>query len=338
VELLEVRALLSGGLTGAEPEVYLPGSLDSTPDGTVLLGQPGNSDRGGLDGPLTAGQSALTAKTSQQPDDYPLPPARGPKLRGDLEAQPAAMALLLPLNDSPQVLVPTLLTFSGRGRENEGSAAVSLANLGEPAKTGPVAERTALALNASLNPLDFMLLDLSQRTSPNRREINAPQDDGLLAQAGADSSQGLFLPRHRQALGQGESGARQVTENSAADAVEDNLSSGQRSGHAGPDASAWVASVEIRTSESFTQPEEQRTDGAGESVMLPAESISEGAIDTAEPALADPRTAIRTGRLGAAQSMVALLLASSAGLVYRYGRAVERTTRDWIRRSRFIQS
>src|SRR6266849_1621587 len=110
VELLEVRALLSGGLTGAEPEVYLPGSLDSTPDGTVLLGQPGNSDRGGLDGPLTAGQSALTAKTSQQPDDYPLPPARGPKLRGDLEAQPAAMALLLPLNDSPQVLVPTLLT------------------------------------------------------------------------------------------------------------------------------------------------------------------------------------------------------------------------------------
>jgi hypothetical protein len=145
-----------------------------------------------------------------------------------------------------------------------------------------------------------------------------------------NTSPGLFTPgqlsirdSERPAPGRGQAPAV-----GDADTVEASSSPGKRVGDEAPDARDWVASAEIRPVEALKPSRAQIGDGPGRSDIPTKTAL----IDPAEPSTAKPVLADQTRPLAVARSMVALLLASSAGLVYRYGRAARRTSREFVRR------
>jgi uncharacterized protein (TIGR03118 family) len=60
----------------------------------------------------TLANDASVGVQADQQDNYPLPPASGPTLRGDIKVQPRALPVVFPLRAASVDLAPTLLTVS----------------------------------------------------------------------------------------------------------------------------------------------------------------------------------------------------------------------------------
>jgi len=140
---------------------------------------------------LGNGTSSLISLNSPGEDDYPLPPAAGPALRGGVEGRSGELSVILPLAALPQVMTPGETLSSGNLSVTTGSPSASNPQANSvrvAAFQGQNGAGAALAFYAGAGPekaspptpfqaLD-MLLALSARTSPGgpARSVEGGQD------------------------------------------------------------------------------------------------------------------------------------------------------------------
>jgi hypothetical protein len=269
----------------SQPVVYTP---DATPnDG---------------DQHVAAGSASPADKGASQPDDYPLPPANGPALQGDVRAQPRPTAVLLPLQGSRFAVVPTLLTASDLA-----GAAIAPA---EPLLPGPGGERVLLTTSVSL-------------TSPAVDSGKAQQQTSAAPSEMSLNSDLVFWARHPQELGLP---ASMLADDLSSASVSTDISS---SGV--PRASVWVATVETRIAETPGQPHEPIAD-AGQSEGLPSENVrDEAAKQTGAVVAAEEVPPEQSRHQNLPQFFLILLLASGTSAACEFASSVRRAVCKVVR-------
>ena len=172
------------------------GKLDSTGS---IAGDAENSDgpSGNIYGavPDTLPGNTSVAVPAVQGDNYPLPPAAGPALRGDIEAAPRALPVPFPLRATSADLAPALLTVSEGAQGSPGTAtprALAVANTSgnESNVTGAASSpggslSGSLAANSSAGQNDVLSMNgpsaldilLSLRTEPDLTERMTPASE-----------------------------------------------------------------------------------------------------------------------------------------------------------------
>jgi hypothetical protein len=223
--IAQTAAPSAAGLS--QPVVYTPDATPNDGDQRVAAGSVSPADKG-----------------ASQPDDYPLPPANGPALQGDVRVQPRPTAVLLPVQGSRFAVVPTLLTASDLT-----GAAIAPA---EPLLPGPGGERVLLTTSVSLTSPAVDSGKAQEQTNAVPSEIRLNSDLAFWARR----SQELALP------------AGTLGDDLPSASVSTDVVSSTRV----PPASVWVATVETRIAETPGQSHEPAAD-AGHSEVLSLENV-----------------------------------------------------------------
>jgi hypothetical protein len=257
-------------------------------------------------------------KGSTQPDDYPLAPASGPALQGDIRAQPTPAAVLLPLSGSNFALVPTLMTTSARAAESGTRAEAALA----AAVEGRQILTDRLSLLSLGNAVGKPAQPLNAVAAAGTASADTRSETGeVLLRASARPPQEPELPAGPRADGQ--SGAWLSTNSPSPGPV--------------PAASAWVASVETRIAETPDPPYTPVAAGR-DAKALPAGNIRPGdatptagfvASQPARPGLLSPGNVRRL--------LVVLLFASGVSAAWECRHAVHKALRKVVRGPRSDQ-
>src|SRR5262245_58101586 len=103
----------NGHLAGDAWTLFFTAGIDEEAHG--LFGAIQSSEHQGAD---TAGIGVFDPHAPGEPGDYPLPPRDGPSTRGAAENRPFTNAVLLPMNDSSLILIPTLTAREQRANND----------------------------------------------------------------------------------------------------------------------------------------------------------------------------------------------------------------------------
>jgi uncharacterized protein (TIGR03118 family) len=123
-----------------------------------------------------------------QQDNYPIPPAGGPALRGDLVPATEPAAVLLALADAPLALVPTFLTSSASGPDVAANTG-PVSKAGVPDAPGATASQGSPFQQNRTAALS-RLLDLNPLTdAPTVQTVHSVEKPGHGAAATADVQQ-----------------------------------------------------------------------------------------------------------------------------------------------------
>jgi len=134
----------NGHVGGDANTLFFTAGLDDETHG--LFGALQAPDRRGMD---TAGSGAFDPNAPGEAADYPLPPKNGPALRGGGTDRPSLVADLMPLSESPLILVPTLSTIPSPVSDSELVALAGPTSI--PSANGAIAVPPSYTLVASAN-------------------------------------------------------------------------------------------------------------------------------------------------------------------------------------------